>query len=63
MYLVPLVLIVTSGQRERERGGGQLGMAAENAPISGSRWRDQDCARGDYMNSMCPRDDFLLEKR
>lgn len=46
MYLVPLVLIVTSGQRERVGGGGrQLATAVENAPISGSRWRDQDRAR------------------
>ena len=57
MYLVPLVLIVTSvGER-------QLGRAVNKAPISGSRWRDQDCAHGDYIISMCPRDDFLLEKR
>lgn len=45
MYLVPLVLIVTSGQRERVGGGRQLATAVENAPISGSRWRDQDRAR------------------
>lgn len=57
MYLVPLVLIVTSGR------GDSCGTAVRNTPISGSRWRDRDGVHGDYMNSMCPRDDFLLEKR
>lgn len=42
----------------RGREGG-----ASKVAISGSRWRGWDCARGDYTNSMCPCDDFLLEKR
>lgn len=64
VYLVPLVLIVTSGQRgggeerreEEEGGKRQLGTAVENAPISGSRWRDQDRAgaRGTTRTACVP---------
>lgn len=60
MYLVPLVLIVTSaeGETERERREGVRKVA-----ISGSRRRGWGHARGDYSNSMCSCDDFLLKKR
>lgn len=58
VYLVPLVLVVTSAERGGEgRRRGREGV--RRVAISGSRWRRWGRARGDRTNSMCPRHDSL----
>lgn len=71
VYLVPLVLIVTSGQR---RGGGWVGGEREGHswvrllrmhPLAGPDGGISTASahtHGDYTDSMCPRDRFLLEE-
>lgn len=57
MYLVPLVLVVTSGDKQR-----RVEVLTAHPLAGPDGGRGTVCA-GDHMNSMCPRTDFLLEKR